>query len=89
MATPLITPPGQIRSALSRIWESLEAANKMRACLFNLIVFTQKNDRSDYFTQIVRRIVEKFPCRVIAITAMEKEMIEARVLGDLRRERRR
>lgn len=81
MAPPLIVSPKEIRPSLSRIWESLEATNKIRACLFNLIVFTQKNSRNDYFHQIVQKIVEKFPCRIIAVTADEKgkESIEAKV----------
>lgn len=61
--------PSQIRSELTRIWEPLEAANKMRACLFNLIVFIHKGSRVDYYKQVAGRVVEKFPCRVILIVS--------------------
>ncbi|NGX50249.1 MAG: hypothetical protein K1060chlam2_00090 [Chlamydiae bacterium] len=60
--------PAKIESELERIWESFQGTNKMRACLFNLIIFTQKGQRNAYLNQIAQKIIEKFPSRIIFIT---------------------
>jgi glucose-6-phosphate dehydrogenase assembly protein OpcA len=59
---------GNIQAELTRVWDSLEGTNKIRACLFNLIVFTQKNERVPYIRTIVQKVIERFPSRVIFIT---------------------
>ena len=69
MAAPLqLVSPADIQSALNKIWESLETKNVTRACLFNLIFYTEKNNRSAYMQQIAQKVVEKFPSRVIFIS---------------------
>lgn len=55
----------EIGNELTKIWDSLEQSNKMRASLFNLIVFTPKNSRTDYVKTITRKVLERFPSRVI------------------------
>jgi len=67
--TQHIVPAAAIETELSRIWESMEATNKMRACLFNLIIYTHKNPRSAYLKKVALRVVEKFPSRIIFISA--------------------
>ena len=64
-----IVAPDRIEPELIKIWESLAQENKMRASLFNLIVFTRLSRRTDYFRNIVQKVVEKFPCRSIFITS--------------------
>lgn len=59
--------PADIQNELNRIWESLETTNVARACLFNLIFYTQKNHRAPYIQRIAQRVVEKFPARVIFV----------------------
>ena len=66
--THQIIPPQQIESELLRIWDELAKENKMRASLFNLIVFNQLSSRSDYFRKIVQKIIDRFPCRVLFIS---------------------
>jgi len=63
-----IVDPSEIEPQLIRIWEGLAKANKMRASLFNLIVFTRLSPRTDYFRTIVQKVVEKFPCRTLFIS---------------------
>lgn len=63
-----IIPPSEIQSELSRIWDSLEGTNKIRASLFNLIFFTKKKSRAEYIQTISQNVIEKFPSRVIFIT---------------------
>jgi len=58
-----------IEAELNKIWDSLEGSNKIRASLFNLIFFTKKSDRSAYIKSIAQKVIEKFPSRVILITA--------------------
>ena len=67
--------PADIQSELNRIWESLETKNVARACLFNLIFYTQKNQRAAYIQKIAQKVVEKFPSRVIFVS-VDKESKE-------------
>ncbi|NGX59784.1 MAG: hypothetical protein KR126chlam3_00941 [Chlamydiae bacterium] len=79
MTTDII-PPSEIQSELSRIWDSLEGANKMRASLFNLIFFTKKKARAQYIREVSQKVIEKFPSRVIFITAdTEGDYLNTRV----------
>lgn len=63
-----IIEPSQIESELEKIWDSLQGTNKMRACLFNLIVYSKKSQRVGYLNEVTQKIIEKFPCRIIFIT---------------------
>lgn len=60
--------PANIESELERIWDSLQGTNKMRACLFNLIIYAKKCQRVGYLNQIAQKVIEKFPSRIIFIT---------------------
>lgn len=61
-----------IDTELTRIWDSLEGSNKIRASLFNLIFYTKKTPREQYIRTIANRVIEKFPSRVIFITSDSK-----------------
>ena len=69
MTIQQIVDPGKIEPELIRIWEGLAKDNKMRACLFNLIVFNRLSDRTDYIRDIVQKVSEKYPCRVLFISS--------------------
>lgn len=62
----------QIQTELTRIWDSLEGTNKTRACLFNLILVTYKDERAAYIRTITQKVIERFPSRVIFITIDKK-----------------
>ena len=66
---PQLIEPSQIQSELTRIWENLEGANKTRACLFNLIIYAEKDRREAYLHTIAQKVIDKFPSRVIYISA--------------------
>lgn len=68
MTTQLIVPPSQIEAALLKIWDSLDKTKQMRASLFNLIVFCRLSNRTDYIRNIVQKIIDTFPCRVLFVT---------------------
>jgi glucose-6-phosphate dehydrogenase assembly protein OpcA len=75
MTTTLTTrpvSPADIQNELNRIWESLETKNVARACLFNLIFYTQKDHRTPYIQRLAQKVIEKFPSRVIFVTLDEK-----------------
>ncbi|MEM8628489.1 MAG: glucose-6-phosphate dehydrogenase assembly protein OpcA [Chlamydiota bacterium] len=55
----------EIENRLQTIWESLACENKVRACLFNLVVYTKCDQRSEHLSEVVRKVVENYPCRVI------------------------
>ena len=61
-------PPAKIESALERIWDSFQGTNKMRACLFNLIIYARKCQRVGYLNQIAQKVIEKFPSQIIFVT---------------------
>lgn len=63
--------PKEIEAKLTEIWDELQGTNKMRACLFNLVIFTKKNDRIDYIETIAQKLIEKFPSRIIFVTLDE------------------
>ncbi len=68
MTTQQIIDPAQIEPELLRIWDQLAKENKTRASLFNLIVFNHLSARTDYIRNIVQKVVEKFPCRILFIS---------------------
>jgi len=43
-----IVDPSKIETELERIWDSFQGTNKMRACLFNLIIYAKKSQRTLY-----------------------------------------
>lgn len=70
MATSLHTvKPELIQQELNRIWESLETTNTTRACLFNLVFYTERNHRTAYIQRIAQSVVKRFPARVIFVAA--------------------
>jgi hypothetical protein len=66
------TSPSQIEEGLTRIWDALESSNKIRASLFNLIIYAERDRRDAYLHTIAQRVIEKFPSRVIYIS-VDKE----------------
>lgn len=71
MTSEQIVQPGQIEGELVKIWDSLQGTNKMRACLFNLIIYSRKDKRSEYLYEVAQEVISKFPSRVIFITGEE------------------
>ena len=68
MTIQQIVNPENVEIELQKIWEKLAQENKMRACLFNLLVFNRYSERADYIRNIAQKIIEKFPCRVLFIS---------------------
>ncbi len=71
MAFKTLSSPAQIEAELTRIWETLDGTNKMRASLFNLIFYIRNNHRTEYFRSIALKAIQKFPSRIIFISVDE------------------
>lgn len=56
-----------IEVELSRLGEIQKAGNQIRACLFNLIIYTHEKRNIKYLQKLVHTIVTKFPCRILFI----------------------
>lgn len=56
-----------IQQELTRLWDSLEGANKIRACLFNLVVYTCDEQRNDYFQGLIKLVIDRLPCRILFV----------------------
>ena len=78
MASENIVHPSQIESQLTAIWDSLQGKGKTRACLFNLIFYSNLNKRTDYLYQIGQKLIEKFPSRILFVTVDEDAPKETR-----------
>lgn len=68
MSSEYIVTPAKIENQLITIWDSLQGTGKTRACLFNLVIYTQNNKRVDYMYTVARKVIAKFPSRVIFVT---------------------
>ncbi|MBB65295.1 MAG: hypothetical protein CMO81_09550 [Waddliaceae bacterium] len=55
-----------IGKELEQLWGSQEHS-RIRACLFNLIIYSREPRRTAYFHSLVQMIIENFPCRIIFI----------------------
>ncbi len=62
-----VTNIANIESQLSKLWEEKKGSKRIRACLFNLIIYSFEQYRIDYLREIAMSIVQKFPCRIIFI----------------------
>lgn len=59
--------PGCIEEELASLWKAKPEKDQLKACLFNLVVYTQDPYRIKYFEDLIQKIMEKFPCRVLFI----------------------
>lgn len=65
-----------IDSELKRLWDEKQGENKIRASLFNLILYVQKDEGSGYYQKLVKSVISKFPCRVLLIIDDQKSNTE-------------
>ncbi len=56
-----------INEELTKLWNEEQGQNKIRASLFTLIVYLHKGTQANYYQNIIKSVVAKFPCRVILI----------------------
>lgn len=63
-----------IESQLKKLWEEQKEANQIRACLFNLIIYSQDSKLTDYLHLMMHTLIEKFPCRILFIDCKGPEV---------------
>jgi len=56
-----------IEAELKKLWEEDKEAHRIKACLFNLILYTEKKELRERFQNFVKSVIERFPCRIIEI----------------------
>ena len=78
-----------IRNALVELWDKEQGQDKVRAALFNLILYLPKGQRDELFDSIVSNVVNKFPCRVLLIASDDqtqedhlKTSVSAHTIGE-------
>lgn len=69
-----------IEKALKDLWDKNPNEKKIKACLFNLIVYVADERRIEYFKDIISKIVLSFPCRILFI---EREVDETKSYLDI------
>ena len=67
METKENVPVKNIEQELANLRKICQEKKTVQACLFNLIIYTQEPRRTIYFQELVQRVIEKFPCRIIFI----------------------
>lgn len=70
---------------LAHLWDTEKGQKKIRASLFNLILYVQKTERIECYQRLIKFVVSKFPCRVILIvndTASRKESLKTSVSSE-------
>ncbi len=61
-----------IEQELKRLWDEQKDKKQVKACLFNLILYTQESRRTAYFHRTIRSIIQKFPSRILFIEAKKE-----------------
>jgi hypothetical protein len=56
-----------INEELIRLWDAEQGQKKVRASLFNFILYVQKAERAGFYQSLIKSVVSKFPCRVMMI----------------------
>lgn len=67
MTSYISVDPKDIQKELDKLEEIHKQNNQLRASLFNLVVYVHKNDKIQFFLNIVDQIIQRFPCRIIFV----------------------
>jgi glucose-6-phosphate dehydrogenase assembly protein OpcA len=65
----MVLAVANIEKELQRLFDEQKKKKQIKACLFNLIIYTHETRRTKYFQHTVNAIIEKFPCRILFIEA--------------------
>lgn len=57
-----------IEKELHNLWETQKDKKLIKASLFNLIIYADVKEKSDFLDDMVKTILEKYPCRIIFIS---------------------
>lgn len=65
-----------IDKELCRLWDEEMGKNRIRACLFTLIVYTKKIKSAFFYEDLIKKVIGKFPCRILWIAEEANETEE-------------
>ncbi|MCH9616883.1 MAG: hypothetical protein SP4CHLAM5_01590 [Chlamydiia bacterium] len=65
--------PEEVEKTLLSLFEKEKKDNRIKSCLFNLVIYTEDNERVEYLKILCRSLIKKFPCRIIFIKESKKE----------------
>lgn len=70
-----------IDAEIRRLTLENKQGNKIKGCLFNLLVYTKDEIRGDFLRGVVQSIVQKLPCRLITVQSLSavNESLEIKV----------
>lgn len=78
-----------IELELQKIWRSQTVGNQLKASLFNLVIYSHEQRRTEYLKEVIQNFILKFPCRIIFINCKKDAEVESlkvsvtdRPLGD-------
>ena len=63
-----LTPLSEARDALHNLWHDPDHLGKQRACLFNLVVFTNEEKDQEETLKMIKSSLQKFPQRLFFIS---------------------
>lgn len=71
-----INPIKNLDKALQGLESSLKKENKKKACLFNLVITLESEERFNYYQKVIQELIDQFPCRIFLIyfNACQKEV---------------
>ncbi len=67
MSEKVIVSACDVEDRLEKILEKIQGANKMRASLFNMVIYAKKNHRDSYYRTMAQKLIEKFPSRILFV----------------------
>ena len=59
-----------IEAELTRLWESRQEKDHIKACLCTLVVYIPDQEQELFLKKMVHSFIEKFPCRIIFIQGL-------------------
>ncbi len=62
-----------IEAELQKLWRTQTLGNQLKASLFNLVIYSHEERRTDYLKEVIKNFIIKFPCRIIFINCKREE----------------
>lgn len=71
-----------IEAKLQELWNEGLGKDRIRACLFNLLIYSKKGGKNLLYEKLIQSVISKFPCRVIWIKEnLQEEKLDTSVKG--------
>jgi glucose-6-phosphate dehydrogenase assembly protein OpcA len=67
MHVETINPIKNLDKSLHNLEASLKKENKKKACLFNLVITLESDERFNYYQKVIQELIDQFPCRIFLI----------------------